>query len=393
MQMNTKHNYARDNRVYVYANAEIMSREGCCDIRNFWRHINDLMDLGIIEIERPDFAFNDNQNCYAICFPFLKQYLEVGTFTPHAKRVAWKLTEIMERGPAYGLKTIPAYKKKVGKHVMRKGVQNHHRKRQRESFLDRLTSDSSPYDTTDFSQKTLIHCPYRVSFNHLISPTFSYVKYKNKERDYVGISGREIYEESREWLNEFSKNGGIVHWANPPTFVAKWIGKLIRDKSIGNHRELLEHAAYLAKVKWCRENVAIALSFRACRYFHGRHDRKKNWSLHPKSGTIEQVKADVMVFFTPEQKQSERTASEAFIANNPNEGDEYKQMRRFLLDKVGPTLYTDMLLTAPFVMPTDDSGGDGQRFIMRLKNNFQRDYLNAKFSFLVDQVTFRGPNE
>lgn len=365
-QMDPAFTFARNNRVYVFMNGKDLAIKASTQERPFWKSINILVDAGFLEIERADFIFNGNRNCYALCYPFLHQWLKNPHYTGRVARAdaSWRMPVVADMTASTGLDLIPHYKKRPGRFAKRKGVLNHTRKNQRANFITNIQKGTDvPFVRENYSPKKAskegessgasssekasddtdsvrsITFPRNLFFNK--TPTELYIKklylYHIKEnsietfkketleykKSYEQLNGSEIYDLSTYWLTCFKEAGGRVKFNKPPTLLAKYLGQLFKKGIISSQKELEEHAKCVGgRFKWTRDNLKNALSFKAATLFKKGYamteEDKKAWENYEKwdAWADQQVADEIMATYSyPEPPVMNDISAEESDAN------------------------------------------------------------------------------
>jgi len=346
-QMDPSCTFARNNRVYVFMNGKDLAIKASTQERPFWKSINILVDAGFLEIERADFIFNGNRNCYALCYPFLHQWLKNPHYTRRVARAdaSWRMPMVADMTASTGLDLIPHYKKRPGRFAKRKGVLNHTRKKQRANFITNIQKgtdvpflrqhyapkkaskdgeSSSEKVSDDTDSLRSITFPRNLFFNK--TPTELYIKklylhhinentknsietFKKEtlkyKKSYEQLNGSEIYDLSIHWLTCFKEAGGRVKFNKPPTLLAKYLGQLFKKGIISSQKELEEHAKCVGgRFKWTRDNLKNALSFKAATLFKKGYamteEDKKAWEDYEKweAWTTQEVANELMATYS-----------------------------------------------------------------------------------------------
>lgn len=363
LQADTRYNFSRKNIVFVYANEATMSLEACTSERGWYYLLDDLVNHGLVVVDRPDFAFNDNQNCYRIDFQ------ELALYRCKHKDYEFLLQETKDRGPGYGLETIPKYKKKFGKYRYRRGVQQHYRKKQRQAFLDRKAASLQYQDPNDSANPCTAHGLLgEVSLN-LLRKNFHFERGLKNIPESTEHLGKYAYEISRYWLNCFREETGRRDlWRNPPSNLSRWMCALLKGGKF-RLRDVAEHAKWAAKQLWIKKDVFLALSFKAVNTFFKYRDGYKGRTkaaispLKQPQRLAEPYANATSLDFETEMTTARGTIAEAFWESAPQ-----RSIRLKILEAVGPFSYLNYFTHARFVSDT----------ALKFRNVFERDYVRNR---------------
>lgn len=355
-QSNTKYNFSRNNRVFVWCDGETLRKEADVSAATWWRLVNLLVDIGVLVVERADFTFNKTTNAYRIDYKNLKN-----TCAQIAKYEAL-LDEVKKRSPAYGLKTIPAYKQKAGSYKFRKGVVNHHRKRQRQVFLS-LSGNKG-----NLIYKRTQCLPEGVN-SYLLSDQSC------GEEEGEDNKGKNVWLAAHAWWSAFCENLNALSRGKLPLKMPKWvinhIGAAIH-KGLINMASAIDHAKFAARSRQNKGNLAAALSFKSFHIF-------KKWSKGCYNKILKTNKTEEEMTNNAAIKINEEEELSKAIQNITKKSKSQEEINFWwsILKKIG---------SVSFMSWFSDTHLEDEKKIV-FNNTFYRDYCDRTFKrYLPDDV-------